>query len=156
MSDTILDMDSLLDSNLAGVKDVPDFIQPPAGNYGLKINDCKIEKYKTKAKDGKPEAEAMRIRLLYEVEEVIDVVAGQLPPASGSLFSENFTATEDGLAFFKKQAKQIMNVTDLGDTSLREIIGALKDVSFKAAVSTRKSGEYENVNVRPVHDTAPV
>lgn len=156
MSDTILDMDALLDSNLAGVKDVPDFIQPPAGNYELGVSDCKIEKYKTKAKDGKPEGEALRIRLTYEVDGVIDVVAGQLPPASGSLFSENFTGTEDGLAFFKKQAKSIMNVADLGDTSVREIIEALKGSKFKAAVSTRKSGEYENVNVRPIHETPPV
>lgn len=156
MSDTILDMDSLLDSNLSGVKDVPDFIQPPAGNYNLAVSDCKIEEYKTKAKDGKPEAKGMRIRLMYRVDGVIDVVAGQLPPQEGSLFSENFTATEDGLAFFKKQAKAILNVVDLGDTPLREVIEGLKEATFKAAVSTRKSGEYENVNVRPVHETAPV
>lgn len=156
MSDTILDLDSILDSNLAGVKDVPDFITPPAGNYGLKIKDCKIEKYKQKAKDGKPETEAARIRITYEIEEVIDVVAGQLPPNTGSLFSENFTATEDGLGYFKKQAKQVMNVTDLGDTPLREVIEALKETQFKAGVTVKKTGDYENVNVRPVHDTPPV
>lgn len=152
MSDTILDMDSLLDSNLAGVKDVPDFVTPPAGNYDLKVKEAKLEKYKQKAKDGKPEQEALRIRIMYEIEHVHDVVAGQLPPQTGSMFSESFTGTEDGLAYFKKQVKAILNVVDLGDATIRDLLSGLADAQFKAAITVRKTGDYENVNVRPVHD----
>lgn len=150
-NDTILDIDSLLDSNLASTEDVPDFVTPPAGSYMLSIKEAKTEKFESKPKDGKPAIKGLRLKVFYVVDQTIDTK--ELPVADGSLFSESWMANEDGLKYFKKQAKAILNVKDLGDTSIRDILEGLSGVQFKAAISIRKSGEFENVQVRPVHET---
>jgi len=151
-NDTILDIDALLDSNLSQVENVPDFVTPPAGEYNLGVKESKIEKFESKAKDGKPASKGLRVRITYMVNETKDTK--EPPVADGSLFSESFMANEDGLKYFKKQASKILNVKDFGDTSIRDIIDALNATeAFDAVVTIRKSGEFENVNVRPVHAT---
>lgn len=152
-NDTILDLDNILDGNLAQTEDVPDYVNPPAGLYQLKLLDAKLEKFTLKKKAGVRDSDqqSARIKFQYEIVEVLDTK--ELPPAAGSLFSESFMANEDGLKYFKKQAKAILNVADFGDTSIRDILDGLKDAEFKAAISIRKSGEFENTVVRPMHDT---
>lgn len=151
-NNTILDFDALLDSNLSSTKDVPDFVTPPPGTYVLELTEAKLEKFKLKAKAGvrDTEQDAARIKFQYKVAETVETK--ELPVADGSLFSESFMANEDGLAFFKKQAKAILNVKDFADTSIRDILDGLNGVSFKAVVGIRKSGEFENVTIRPVHE----
>lgn len=151
-NDTILDLDALLDSTMDGVKDVPDFVNPPAGVYMLRVKEAKSEQYTQKAKDGKPEQKALRLKIMYEVAETIETK--EAPVADGSLFSESFMATEDGLGYFKNQAKKIFNVKELGDAKIRDILESLTGQEFKAAITIRKTGEYENVQVRPVHEVA--
>lgn len=154
---TILDLDSMMDTAMNTVKTLPDFITPPAGDYLLKVTEAKAEKYKQKAKDGQPEKDAMRLKIFYSVEKTLQCEG--LPVKDGSLFSESFMATEEGLQFFKRQAINILNVADLDDATLKDVMVGLKDAEFKARITIRMSpnpagGTYENVQVRPVHEAA--
>jgi len=157
---TILDLDAMMDIEMDKVETLPDFVTPPAGSYQLKVEEAKIEKYKTKPKDGKPAEEGNRLKIVYAVQKTLELEkSGDLPVKDGSLFSESFMATEDGLKFFKRQAMNIMNVTDLDGARMKDVLEGLKDMEFKAKISIRKTpnpqgGEYENVQVRPVHEAA--
>lgn len=161
-SATILDLDNMLDIEMDKVETLPDYVTPPAGVYMLSVSDCDIEKYKQKANKEKgrnQEQEASRIRLTYVVDKTIEVGANDLPVKDGSLFSETFMGTEEGLKFFKKQAMNILNVSDMSGARLKDIIDGLKGQSFKARITIRKTanpagGEYENVQVRPHHEAA--
>lgn len=148
---TLLDMDSILDQTLDNVEDVPDYVTPPAGLYVLKINDAKIESYKNKKGE-----EGLRIKLVESIVATEDC-GDEVPPAAGSLFSETFQATEDGLKFFKKQAKRILNVEDISGVSIRDILDSLKNVEYRAKVTIKRTPNkdggdpYENIQVRPIH-----
>lgn len=157
---TILSLDEMLDTEMNSVETLPDFVTPPPGTYVLTVTECAIEKYKPKAKPGQAApAEMSRIRQTYKVDQTIEVVAGELPIADGSLFSETFMGTEEGLKYFKKSAMGVLNVKDLGDAKLRDVIDGVKGQSFKARITIRKTakedgtGHYENVQIRPAHET---
>lgn len=155
-NETILDLDSLLDSNLGAVKDVPDFVTPPAGTYQLAVVEAKTEKYEKTDKVSKAKSPALRLRIIYKIVSTIETK--EMPVSDGSMFSEQFMATEDGLGYFKQRAKKILNVADLGDASIRDVLATLAGAEFKAGITVKVTpaeggGVYENVNVRPVHDT---
>lgn len=142
----LLDLDALLDSNMDSVPEVPDYVTPPAGNYVLSIADAEITK--TAGKDGKPDV--VRLGITYKIEESTEVEG--MPVADGSLFSERFTYNEQGLGYFKRQAKNILN-EDITGVSIRDVLSTLKDSTpFKAVITLTKSGEFTNVRVRPVHE----
>jgi hypothetical protein len=152
---TILDLDAMMDIEMDKVETLPDYVTPPAGNYMISVHDCGVEKYKGKPKDNKPAQEGTRIRLTYCVDKTLDV--DDLPVKDGSLFSESFMGTEDGIKYFKKQAMNILNVKDLSGAKLKDVMDGLKNISFKAKITITKSkapdgGDYENVRVRPVHE----
>src|SRR5690606_31920075 len=148
---TILDLDKLMDSTLDNVADIPDYMNPPNGLYVLSIHDAVIEKGKAK-EDGKPVGS--RFKLTYKVDETIETT--EAPVADGTLFNETFMGTEQGLEFFKKRVKSVMNADDLSGVAIRDLLEGLKGVQFKAALTTRTSisngKSYENVNIRPIHD----
>lgn len=151
---TILDLDAMMDIEMDKVESIPDFVTPPAGDYILTVNDAKVEKYESKGKEGKAPTQGSRIKLFYAVEKTLDTK--ELPVKDGSLFSESFMGTEDGIKYFKRQAMNILNVTDLTGAKLKDVLDGLKGQSFKAKISIRvsddgKGGKYENVQVRPVH-----
>lgn len=150
MANTILDIDSILDNTLDSTPDVPDYVTPPDGNYLLDINDALIEKFKGK------ESEGLRIKLTFAVAATVELAKDtELPVADGSLFNMTYQATEDGLAYFKKDAKKLMNVADVNGVSIRDILSNLKDVKgMPAQIKIRKSTgaqgqQYENVQVTP-------
>lgn len=164
---TILDLDSMMDTQMSAVATLPDYVTPPAGHYNLEVVEAKTEKYTPKAEAGQPAPKpdsAARFRITYKIVDTIDVGGNELPPANGSLFSESFMATEQGLEFFKRKGMNIMNATEetINQASLKDMMVGLKGAAFRAAISIRKSakpdgtGFYENVDVRPVHDTPPV
>ena len=150
---TILDLDAMMDIKMDEVETLPDFITPPAGNYVLQVKDVKVEKYASKAE---PNMNKQRIRVTYAVVATQEVVAGSIPVADGSLFSETFMATEDGIKYFKKSALGILAVTDFEGATLKDVMEGLKDAEFKARITARStkdpvSGQvYENISVRPV------
>lgn len=155
MSDnTILDLEAMLDVSMGSVETLPDYQNPPAGNYVLTVSDAAVDKKKNK--EGK---ENVLIVVTYKVDKTIEVSDTSEPPVSdGTLFTERFQVSEDGLKYFKAQAMRILNVKDVGDASLRDVIDSLKNEQFKARIAYRKSEsngkEYTNINIRPFHDSA--
>jgi hypothetical protein len=160
-NDTILDLDAMMDIEMDKVETLPDFVTPPDGAYTLRVAEAKIEKYKTKAKDNNPAKEGSRIRIQYVTEKTHELEkSSDLPVKDGSMFSESFMGTEEGLKYFKRQAINILNVKDLEGAKMKDVLDGLKDIVFKAKVTTVKTddgkgGQYENVRIRPVHE-APV
>lgn len=153
---TILDLDSMLDIEMDKVETLPDFVTPPAGLYELEVTEAKTEKYLPKKSTDNPNPkETLRLKIFYKVVETLESV--DLPVKNGSLFSESFQATEEGIKFFKRQALNILNVKDFEGAKLKDVMDGLKEAVFKAKITIRKSanpagGEYENVQVRPIHD----
>lgn len=151
-SATILDLDAMMDMDMGEVETKPDYITPAAGTYILDI--VKAEITKPKAKEGKEE-KPPRIVITYAIAETLECDDEPFP--NGSMFSEGFQATEDGLGYFKKQAGKLLNVSDMTGAKLRDILDGLQEVKgVKAIITIRKSKgdngqEYENVNIRPVH-----
>lgn len=149
---TILDIDSILDNTLDSTPDVPDYVTPGEGDYILSIPEAKIEK--AKGKDG----EFLRIKITHSVQATVQLAnEKQLPVADGSLFTTTYMATEDGLAYFKKDAKKYLNVADVSGVPIRDILASLKDITdMPARIKIRTTpkdggGVYENVNVTPMY-----
>ena len=152
---TILDIDALLDSTLDSVPDMPDYLNPPTGNYTLSVIEAEIKAGKPADPAKKQAAKAARLVITYKVDSTIETDG--IPVPDGTLFTEGFQGTEDGIAFFKKQAKKLLNVEDLSGVTIRDILEALKGVQNFNAMLTNKTStsedgkrEYENVNVRPI------
>lgn len=155
---TILDLDSLLDQDMGAVETMPDFVAPAAGVYALRVKEAKIQEAK-KPKAGE-EQKAARLRITYEIMDTIQIEGTEPPFPNGSLFSEGFQATEDGLKFFKKRAMNLLNVADLTGAKLRDIFETLAGVEVKGVVTIKKTKgddgkEYENLNIRAVHESLP-
>jgi len=154
---TILDLDAMMDIKMDEVETLPDFVTPPAGNYTLKVKEAKIEKYKSKAE---PDVQKQRIRLSYIIMATKEVAAGSIPVADGSMFSETFMATEDGIKFFKKAAMGALNVTSFEGASIKDVIDGLADAEFDARITIRSTTDpltkqvFENVSVRAVNAPA--
>lgn len=145
---SILDLDALLDSTMDNVPDVPDYLNPPDGNYVLSVPEAKLDTYENAKKE-----KVNVIVITYEIKSTIETKS--VPVPDGSLFTERFQATEDGLKYFKKRAIGILNVSDLNGVPIREVLASLKGVEFEAQTKIRKSvgtngQEYENINVRPL------
>ena len=155
---TILDLDALLDSTLDNVADMPDYQNPPAGLYKLAVAKVEIDEYSKKAE---PTVKLKRIKMEYKVAATVQLAdAKDLPVADGTIFSENFSANEDGLAFFKKAAKKILNVADLDGVSLRDVFASLVGAEFDAKITIKEtksadgSATYENVRINVVPPVA--
>ncbi len=155
---TILDLDNMLDESLDSVPDMPDFQNPPDGLYRLKTMSAKIEQYTSKAKDGKPEQKGTRIRLTTSVLKTVEIKPGELPVPDGTLFSETFQGTEEGLGYFKARAIKVLNVEDLKGVALRDILSGLADAEYDAKITIKVSktdtGTFENLNVRVIPPVA--
>lgn len=154
---TILDLDAMMDETLDSVPDMPDYQNPPDGLYKLKTVSAKIEQYTSKAKDSKPASSGSRIRLTTAVANTVECPSG-MPVPDGTLFSETFQGTEEGLGYFKARAIKILNVTDLKGVALRDILSSLEGAEYDAKISTKvtKVGDnvYENLNVRVITPAA--
>lgn len=146
---TILDLDSILDSTLDTVPDVPDYVLPPEGAYRLGITDAKLDKYKTK--EG---SQGLRIKITHTVVATVKLSNEKdIPVADGSLFTETFQADEQGLGYFKKAAKKYLKVESLDGVSIRDIMAELTGAEYDALIKIRKSSkdgkDYENVQISP-------
>lgn len=167
MTDSLLDMDALLDQDMGSVEDIPDYVEPPAGHYNLGIASAEAETYTQKAREAtateaaKAAKECGRIRVTYRVNSTKEVEGDESPVPDGSLFSETFMLTEQGLGFFKKTAKKILKVEEMEGVNVRELLSELATVeNFDAMITIRTSdkpggGVYTNTNVRPVVEDEP-
>lgn len=147
---TILDLGDMMNETLDTIPEAPDFITPPAGEYVLEVKDCVIDKYKTK---DEPDTIKQRLKITYSVVDTISVADNEPPVPNESLFTETFTATEQGLGFFKKRVKELMAVDNVAGVSLGEMMDSIKGTQFKCRLTIKKSpnpkgGEYQNIQIR--------
>lgn len=147
---TILDLEQMANDTLDTIPEAPDFVTPPAGEYTLTVKDCAIDKYKTKEGEAK-----QRLKITYTIDETISVANNEQPVPNESIFSENFTATEQGIGYFKKRVKEVMQAENVTGVTLGEMINSIKGIQFKCRITIKKSpnpagGEYENVQIRIV------
>lgn len=153
--DTLLDLNSMMEETLDQIPDAPDYMTPPAGEYQLTCTDAVVEKYKAKAKGNVPAHDAQRLRITYAIAATYSVAANEAPCADGTLFTETFQGTVQGVGFFKARIKAIMQASDLAGVSLGDMMNSVKGITFDAKITIKKSpnpsgGEYENVNIRVV------
>lgn len=164
---TILDLDALMDTKLDDVKTIPDFMNPPAGQYRLSVFKAEIEKYESKekpaqgGKPAQPAAKRTRIKVIYSVVATKELSkdADEPPVADGTMFNETFMGTEQGLEFFKKRAIGVTGVAEFGDAKLRDILDGMVGIEFDANIKYRTSKmddgkEYENIQIRVVREAA--
>jgi hypothetical protein len=95
------------------------------------------------------------MKILYTIVSTESVSGNEPPVPDGSMFSETFQATQDGLSYFKKRIKDIMNVSDMQGVTLAQMMDSVKGMELKARITIRKSKgdngqEYENLNIRVV------
>lgn len=141
---TLLDMDSILGQSLDDTPDAPEFINDiPAGNYILTITKAGVERYESADKDGVEgeKTQKMRIRLVYSVLKTVELSdPTETPVPDGSLFSETFMTNEQGMSFFKRQAKNVLGADNLLGVPVKDILAELQnDKSIQAKVQTRES-----------------
>lgn len=159
---SILDLDQLLDGNLAEVKAAPDYVTPVSGVALLNPIKGELEQFtKTIRVDGKEtgeKEEAVRIRVTFSIAEYIEYAEDDaVPIAPESLYSETYQHNEKGLEFFKRDLATWLSceASELDSVSLRDLLATLETVEpYKAVIktSTRKFGdnEYTDVKVRRI------
>lgn len=159
VEETLLDLDSVLGSNIDEVPDAPEFVLPPDGSYRLGVQDSKAEKYKTTDKDSGEEIEKTRLKIIYTVLETKELSDPEEEPvANGSLFSEQFMTNAQGLSYFKRQAKNILGEDNIKGVTVGDIIKELPndhtfdaDVKVKSTPGKDRDGNkktFQNVQVR--------
>ena len=148
---TMLDLNAMMNDSLDSIPDAPDFTNPPAGEYRLIAKDAAIDKYKTKKE---PDIEKQRLKITYAIVETLSTAANEQPVPDGSLFTETFMATEQGLSYFKKRIKEIMNAGDVQGVSLGDMMTSVKGSEFNARITIKKTNsngtDYENVQIRVI------
>ena len=151
---TILDLDSMMNASLDAIPDAPDFNIPPAGEYRIQVKDAMIDKYETKKEPGVPK---QRLKMLYIVLETISLATNEQPVPDGSMFSETFMATEQGLSYFKKRIKEVMNASDVTGVTLGDMMNSVKGSEFRCRISIKKTpnpndkdNPYENLQIRVI------
>lgn len=143
----------MLTQTLDTVEEPAGFDTPPDGEYTLIINDAKIDSYKDKATG----VDVPRLKIIYAVAATIATASGEQPVADGTLFSETFQGTEQGLGYFKKRIKEILAVDDVSGVTLGDMMESAKGTIIDARLSTKKTpkkdapGEFwENLNIKIV------
>lgn len=147
---TILDIDSIMDMDMGKVETLPDYVNLSKGVYVLKCTKAETVKYP--AKGDKPASAGFRIQ--YELMDTKET--NELPFPNGSLVSEGFTLTEDGLKYFKKRAMNLLNVASLEGASLKDVMDSMVGVQATVVVTIRTSEkdgkQYENSSYRFLHE----
>lgn len=157
---TLLDLNAMMETTLDTIPDAPDYSNPPAGTYNILVKDCKVDTYKNKAQE-----DAQRLKITYAVNQTIETAANEAPVPDGTMFTETFMATEQGLGFFKARIKAVMNASDLAGVSLGDMMNSVKGVSFDCRISIKKTpkkvdgvvveGEfYENLQIKVIPPSA--
>lgn len=147
-----LDLGAMMEDSLDDIPEAPEFVIPPPGLYSLEIKEAKVETYQTKKE---PEVDKQRMKIIYGISETVAISGNEPPVPDGSLISETFQGTREGLSYFKSKIKAIMNVSDLAGVSLKDMMESVKGASISARITIRKSpnpegGEYENVTVKVI------
>ena len=149
-AETLLDLDDLDSLTLDDVDEAPEFMAPPSGKYKLGITQADIQ---AREKDGETK---QSFRLIYYVQQTLELANQDedLVP-DGTLFSENFQATKQGLEFFKSRMKKLLG-DDLTGISIKDMLAFLpkqfnKDgdksilTTMRKTITKQDGNEYENI-----------
>lgn len=161
---SLLDLDAMLGQSLSTTEAAPDFITPENGSYIFEVKDTKASKKEVKdkaaaLKEGKP-TEYVSLEFTYVIAEVIDQEGHPIKP--GSLFSERFIFSEQGLPYFKARVRDIAVASggseeDADSLSIKEALEAVKGIRFAVDVRLNKRvvNGNELVNARLNNIRAP-
>jgi hypothetical protein len=142
---SLLEAEFSLDDTLDDVADLPEYINGPSGHYICQIPFMKREDYE---KDGEKK---QRIRLVYQIAQVLEVFDDEPEPKVGNMFSETFSANKTGKEYFKKRMSQLL--PSLDGVSLGQMIDYITKTytteacASVAMLSVTKNG-YTNINIK--------
>lgn len=149
---TILDLNAMMSESLDTIPEAADYSNPPAGEYNLEVKNCEVDSYKSK--EG---VEKQRLKITYAVAQTLSTADNEPPVPDGTLFTETFMATEQGLSFFKKRIKDLMAADNVAGVTLADMMDSVKGANVKARITIRKTAKagvpgefYENLNIRIV------
>lgn len=113
---TAFNFGSVLDKTMDQIEDAPEYGNPPDGTHTFKILECKqVQK-----------GESPAIRFKYEYLATVELAnPGDAPPAVGSICTEQFGVTEQGLPYLKKHVKDAWD--KMPGASLGEVIASLEN-----------------------------
>lgn len=147
-----------LDGDMAEVKDLVSFTNPPNGTH---VYGCVFCGPDTMGKGDKKQA---CIRIIYQkISTEEKAKEGDLDAANGSVFSENFGNNEDGKKFLKARLKGMFGEEISG--SFRPYLDTLQskkmsEFMFRMTTSiniTKNDGQtYENVRIKATETIKPI
>lgn len=150
MSDSLLDMESLLDTATEEVANRPDYVSPEPGVYVEKYLGFQ-EKPSEATKDGKKFKKGdkyVSLVLQYAVLETIEGGNSEAPIKPGSLTSENFILDKENLPAIKQRYAQIHGVEQEElSGGLRDIMMAAEGMLVKTQYTKRSGSEYTNKRI---------
>lgn len=148
MTDSLLDMENLLDTATDAVENRPDYVNPEPGIYNEIYRGFKeAEKVAQKDTDTRKKGDKYKVIILnYEILETVEGGNPNAPIKPGSLSSEQFTLSAEGLPAIKQRYAQILGVEQEELTgSMREIMTVAKDMMVKSQYT--KSGDFTRKKV---------
>lgn len=135
---TVLDMEALLDSTMDEVEQAPDYVEPPAGQYILAVHEVTLAPAKTA---DKPPVITTTLEVIETIQLANPTV--DLPVPAGSLFSIRNNYDDKGLPYFKRNAAKILGASVDG-VPMRDIFLELTNVKEVPAVVTRREYKKED------------
>ena len=106
---TLLTLDQLNEMGADQTEAAPEFLNPPNGRYKC-LAQAKFEDFTKEDKETGIEEKGVRIRVIYSTDSVVQLKDPQeLQVPKGSLFSETFQGTAEGLRYFKTRAQGILD-----------------------------------------------
>lgn len=161
---SLLDLDAMLNQSLATTEAAPDYITPENGVYKQTVKEAKASKKAAKDKDAALKAgkapEYISLELTYVIDEVIEQEGHPIKP--GSIYSERFMLSEQGLPYFKARIRDIAVASggteeDANNLSIGEALAAVKGIQFitNVTLNKRSLNGSDIVNVRLSNIRAP-
>lgn len=137
----ILNLDDLLNESMAGVQAAPNYITPESSFVNLTVHEATAKKMERKNPAPGEAKEYGIIALTYSIDKVHEQAEGTMPMAPGSLFSDQYQLSENGLPHFKARAIAIGAAAgienaeqDIGNAKTGEVMQGIKGLSFSAVI----------------------
>lgn len=151
-AESLLGMEDLNSLNFDEIEEAPGFVVPPEGSYRLELNKACQETYKTKKE---PNKQRRRLAHYYKIVKVVSLNdPKEKVPSEGSMFSERWQLTPDGLKYWKSRAKALLGDADTTGMNLGGVLEALNvaspvvDCNIKHKVVKNKEDGKDYVNIQ--------
>ena len=146
---TLLDLESMVDDTLDDIREAPDYINPPAGDYTLMTKAGKITKYV----NDKTGEETQNILVTIATVEALELVSSEEPPVpDGSLFTVKYKGTMDGVGKFKRDIRKMAGLSSTNNMSLSsafELLESGLEFQGRISYSAFQGRDYLNLKVMP-------